>query len=136
MTKADDSNLQWLVQRASSDAFFLGSALAEYQAAHGIAARKLAKILQCTPKGVARLALCRWPRDHEARFREDLEHIAKFAGCDAERLVQVLREVDAIASLRGEGNEGSQGLLMAARDRRSHEIPKGKRTPGKGRSRK
>lgn len=136
MAKTDDSGLQWLAHRASSDAFFLGNALAEYQAAHGIAARKLAKTLECTPKGVARLALCRWPRDHEAGFRKELECIAEFAGCNAQRLVQVLREVEAIASLRGEGIEDSRGLLMAARDRKSRERPKGKRTSGKRRSKK
>jgi len=81
-------------------------------------------MLQCTIEAVARLALCRRPDDRAAKFRQEVQRVATFASCSAERLVQILREVAAVASLRGEGSEASsQGLLMAARDRRSSGKP-------------
>ncbi len=120
MAESGNPGLWWFARRASTDAFFLGRALAEYQASHGIDDRRLAKMLQCTIQALGRLALCRRPDDQAARFREEVQRIATFASCNAERLVQLLREVAAVASLREEGSEASsQGLLMAARDRRS-----------------
>jgi len=119
MAESGDRGLGWLARRASTDAFFLGNAFAEYQAMHGIDDRTLAKMLGCTIQAVARLALCRRPDDQAAKFREEVQRIATFASCNAERLVQLLREVAAVGSLREEGREASsQGLLMAARDRR------------------
>lgn len=119
MAGGGDPAFQWLVRRASDDAFFLGRVLAEYRALHGIDDQKLGEILQCTDEGLARLALCRRPHDRVPRFQGDVQRIAAFAPCNAERLVQLLREVAALASLREEGGaEASAGLLMAARDRR------------------
>lgn len=120
MAESGDPGLRWLARRATTDAFFLGKALAEYKAMHGIDDRELAKMLRCTIEAVVRLTLCRRPDDQAAKFREEVQRIATFATCDAERLVQLLREVAAISSLREEGSKASsQVLLMAARDRRS-----------------
>lgn len=120
MAESGDPGLWWFARRASTDAFFLGRALAEYQAVHGIDDRKLAEMLQCSLEALARLALCRRPDDQAATFREEVQRIATFTSCNAERLVELLREVAAVASLREEGSDASsQGLLMAARDRRS-----------------
>ncbi len=124
MAGSGEPGLRWFARRASADAFFLGRALAEYQAMHGIDDRKLAEMLRCTIEALARLALCRRPDDQAAKFREEVQRIATFASCNAERLVQLLREVAAVASFREEGSEASsQGLLMAARDRRSSAEP-------------
>ncbi len=122
-------NLQCLVRRARNDAFFLGKALADYESMNGMDEGQLAEKLQCTPEAFARLALCRRPDDQAAKFPEEVQRIATFASCNAERLVQLLREVAAVASLRKEGSEvSSQDLLMAARDRRSSGKPL-ERTP-------
>lgn len=124
MVGSGDPGLRWFVSRASADAFFLGSALAEYRAMHGIDDRRLAEMLQCTVEALARLALCRRPDDQVAKFREEVQCIATFASCSVERLVQLLREVAAVASLRKEGSDASsQGLLMAARDRKDSGEP-------------
>ena len=129
MAGSGDPGLRWFARRASTDAFFLGRALAEYQAMHGIDDQKLAEMLQCTIETLARLALCRCPDDQGARFREDVRRIAAFTSCNAAGLAQLLREVAAVASLRKEGSEASsQDLLMAARDRRSSGKPL-ERTP-------
>lgn len=120
MGESGDPGLWWLGRRASSDAFFMGSALAEYQAIHSIDDRRLANILRCSTQALARLALCRRPDDQATRFREEVQRIATFASCNADRLAQLLREVAVVASFReGPGECASQGLLMAARDRRS-----------------
>ena len=124
MAESGDPGLRWFARRASTDAFFLGKAFAEYQAMHGIDDRKLAKMLQCNIAAVARLALCRRPDDQAAKFRQEVQRIATFTSCNAERLVQLLREVAAVASLRDEGSEtSSRGLLVAACDWRSSGKP-------------
>ena len=111
--------------------------MAEYQAMHGIDVRKLAEMLQCTIEALARLALCRCPDDQWARFREEVQRIAAFTSCNAERLGQLLREVAAVASLREEGSEASsKGFLMAARDRRSGGKPPERTPPEKKRSKR
>jgi len=137
MAGSGDPGLRWFARRACTDVFFLGKAFAEYQAMHGIDDRKLAKMLQCTIEAVARLALCRRPDDQAAKFRQEAQRIATFASCNAEQLVQLLREVAAVASLREEGSEASsQGLLMAARDRRSSGKPPERAPADKKRSKR
>jgi len=132
-----DPAIQWLVSRARGDAFFLGQTLAEYQAMHGMDDRELGGMLQCAPEALGRLALCRRPDDQTAEFREDVLRIAALASCSAERLVQLLREVAAVASLRqGRGETSAHGMLMAARDRRSRGKPTGKPAAGKKRSKR
>ena len=120
MTGSSNRGLQWLARRASTDPFFAGRALAEYRAMHGIDDRNLAKLLQCRVEDIVLLALCRCPHDQEARFQEDVRRISAFASCNPVALAQLLREVAAVASLRGEAAGNLlQGLLMAARDRRN-----------------
>lgn len=124
MVESGNPGLRCFARRASTDAFFLGRALAEFQVLHRIDDPKLAELLQCTIEALNRLALCRRPNDQTPEFREEVQRIAMFATCNAERLVQLLREVAAVASLREERNEASsQGLLMAARDRTSNSMP-------------
>jgi hypothetical protein len=132
MAGRGDPGFRWLVRRANKDPFFLGWALAEYQAMNGIDDQRLAKLLQCTPKALARLALCRRPDDQSVRFQEDVQRIAVFASCSAERLARLLREVAAVASLRKVSSETAlEGVLMAARDRRSRSRPQRKTPAGK-----
>lgn len=133
MTKGGDSGFRWFALRASADPFFLGRALAEYQAMHGIRERKLAELLKCSVDALARLALCRHPDDQEARFREDVKRISEFTSCSAAQLAQLLREVAAVASLRGEEKTSySQGVLLVARDRRKRGNLQRKKRADKG----
>ena len=120
-TVPEDSDLplSLLFHRTSTDTFFMGSALAEYRAMHGMSDRKLAETLGCTMGTLPRLALCRRPDDQAVRFREDVRRVATFVPCNAERLIELLREVAAVTALRQEnGNASRRGVLMAARDRR------------------
>lgn len=138
MARGGDRGFERMVHRASDDVFFLGRVLSEYRALHGIDDKKLGQRLQCTHKALARLALCRRPDDREARFQEDVKRIAAFAPCNADRLVQLLREVAALGSLRKQkGKAPLAGLLMAARDRRrTRKEPKVRRPPGRKQSRR
>jgi hypothetical protein len=106
------------VNIARKDTFFLGWALLVYQEAHSIDDHQLAQWLECSLKALDKLALCRLPDDKSGKFQHDVKQIAQFGPCNADRLVQLLREVVSISSLRGEVIEDAIGLLMAARDRK------------------
>ena len=138
MARRGDRGFKRMVLRASDDVFFMGRALAEYRALHGMDDQKLGQRLQCTHEALARLALCRRPDDREAKFQDDVKRIAAFAPCNADRLVQLLREVAALGSLRKQrGKPPLAGLLMAARDRRrTRKEPKVRHPPGKKQSRR
>ena len=110
--------IQRFVNRARKDTFFLGWALSVYQETHSIDDHQLAQWLECDLNALDRLALCRLPDDKSGKFQHDVKQIAKFGPCNADRLVQLLREVVSISSLRGEVLEDASGLLMAARDRK------------------
>lgn len=108
---------QQLVVRAAKDPFFLGWALREYRMAHGLNEKRLAEWLECDPKALNQLKLCRLPADEENRFQQKVQQIAEFVHCNADRLIQLMREVFAFSSLRKE-TKGTSRFLMAARDRR------------------
>ena len=132
MAERANSDLSWLSRQVSTDVFFLGSAFAEYQAMHSINDERLAGMLACTGEAFIRLSLCRRPDDRDASFREDVRHIAKFASCNVDRLLQVLREVASVSSLREERNNASlRGILMAARDRQGNGQPPDDIAPSK-----
>ncbi len=119
---ASSKALGKLVDRSRKDPFFLGWALAQYQAAHGLDDQQLTEWLECSSTALDRLALCRLPDDGKRQFREEVQRIAEFARCDADRLVSLLREVAAFSTLRGVA--GDVALLIAARDRKpSNEAP-------------
>lgn len=119
MNRRGEPKLLRLIERASNDAFFLGHALRHYKTIHHMDDKALAKWLGCKPDGLERLALCRCPSDSTSTFQSDVERIATFSSCSAERLLRLLREVAAITSLAQASNEFStETMLMAARDRR------------------
>jgi len=113
--------LQMAAQRASRRSFFVASALAMYQRLHRLEEDELAVFLGCTPAALPRLALCRLPETGAPDFRVEVERIASYSGVDRVRLVEILREVESTAALRGAqqppGVTTGQGVLMAARDR-------------------
>ena len=110
--------IQRFLNQARKDRFFLGWALSLFQETHSVNGHQLAQRLECDQNALDRLALCRLPDDKGGKFQNDVKQIAKFGPCNADRLVQLLREVVSISSLRGEVIEDASGLLMAARDRK------------------
>lgn len=116
MSAPDKPHLAEVARRASTDPFFLGALLMDYQALDGIDEAELAQRLQCPATSLARLALCRSPDEESAAFAQDVRQIAAFCGCNADKLLEIIRDVSAMRALRrAEGSPG--GLLIAARDR-------------------
>jgi hypothetical protein len=113
--------MQPLVKRSRNDRFFVGWALSEYENAHAMSDERLAAWLDCTPSNLQRLFLCRLPIDDEERFQENVARIAGYVSCNADRLVQLLREVAAVAALREKNDTDTVALLMAARDRKKRD---------------
>lgn len=118
MAKTPDAKA-WhrLIGKAEREPFFLGSALVAFSEARGLTDRTLAEWLVCSLEALDRLKLCRRPDDREAAFGEEIRRIAAFAPCDPLRLVELHREVAALAALAGESPADGSGFLLAARDR-------------------
>ena len=108
-----------LVERARSDPFFLGRALAEYQQSNGVDDDALAELLDCKTEALARLALCRMPRSDAPSFQQDVRQISEYASCSPDQLAQILRRTVALLSLqRTPTADANQNMLLAARDRK------------------
>jgi hypothetical protein len=115
---ANDSAWQRLVAKVERDPLFLGSALFFYRDTHGLAEEDLAARLECSSSALRRLTLCRLPESQLPRFRDDIRHIAAFASCNPDRLIELVREVLGLWALKGEAAEDDRSLLLAARDRK------------------
>jgi hypothetical protein len=113
--------LKRFVERIRSDPFFLGSTLTEFQAARGWDERALATFLGCDIVGLYRLASCRAPALKDPVFAQEMRAIAAFGGCDADRLVQLVRETSVSTTLRGTPSDTGNTYLLAARDRKDKE---------------
>ena len=122
--------LSRLVERARQDAFFVGRALAIYQKLHGLDDQHMAQWLECSEDDLARLALCRLPDDKKDGFQQDVRKIAAFAACNPDRLVQVLRGAASWDALQEDGQELSDGFLLAARDHKPDGDDDSSGTPG------
>ncbi len=123
------SNKVWhrLVDRARRDPRFVGWVLSQYGEAHSLPDNQVLEWLECRPDRRNQLALCRVPDPDEDSFAADVQKVGKFVGCNADRLVQMLREVGAFDALReGTGGASGAGLLMAARDRKDSKDPEEK----------
>jgi len=113
--------LQKLVNRASKDIFFLGHIIARYKSIHRMDDEKLAEYLNCRPTNIRRLILCRMPNDQEERFQIDVQRIADFVHCDADKLMKLIREVNALEVLKKKSDQDfAAEMLMAARDNRDN----------------
>jgi hypothetical protein len=112
------ASLAALIRRTRLDAFFVSRTLARYQSIRNIGDSELRRFLNCSSDGLERLALCRFPDDREAQFRDHVRQIASYVPCDASRLLELFREVAALDSLQGGDHGEATGLLLAARDRR------------------
>ena len=108
--------LKRLAARVESDPSFLASLLSEYARAEGLDDAGLARDLGCKEDDLTGVRLCRAPRPDPAGFREDVRRVAERFSLDADRLMGVVREAEALRRLR-EGGAAAPGFLMAARDR-------------------
>jgi hypothetical protein len=112
MTDSGKQLIAKALERAGSDPFFVASRMTEYMNAHGVDEASLAELLHCRIGDLPRLAFCRAPAG--SQFAQDLRRIAEFVPCDADALVQVLRQAEALEALR---HESRATVPMAARDR-------------------
>lgn len=112
------SNLWRAVERARKDPFFVGWTLAAYEKLHALEKRQVAEQLQCAPEALDRIALCRQPRGAEPAFQAQVRRIAAYGPCNADRLVQIVREVAALVALQEATADSGGNILLAARDRR------------------
>src|SRR4051794_35701720 len=118
MTTPNDKLLGRVVERTKARPSFLGHALSLYQESRGLSDAELAAWFDCSGEQLIRLSLCRRPVGTDVTFRNDVETVAKFAGVDAGRLVQVLRAADSITALRDAppGAAGLPPVRLAARE--------------------
>lgn len=116
------SLLPALAQRVSDDPFFLASVLTVYAESEAMDDEQLAAQLDCSTETLVPLRLCRRPRPEPPEFRRDVELIAARFSVRADVLAAAVRRADAVSALR-RAAEGSQGTLMAARDRRDAGLP-------------
>lgn len=119
MTSTPLNNLDRAAERASKDDFFIGHLLASLVGSRGMARATIAQRLCCQEHQLARLWLCRAPREEALAFRQDVEQIASAIGCDATSLAQLVREAASLQALRSQSQSTSSSILLAARDRES-----------------
>jgi hypothetical protein len=119
--RPDRKALRRAVELAAENPFFLASALEAYRSFNSLDDAALAAHLGCSLGDLPRLALCRRPGLDPTMFRKEVEHIASYGSVQAERLAQLIREVESLEALQSAERSGAttsgQGLLMAARDR-------------------
>ncbi len=109
---------QLLADRTLDDTFFLGWAVNEYKKANNFNDKMLENWLECSSDNIKKLLLCRLPDDKSDHFQEDVIKIAKYVSCNPDKLIVLIREVASVESLKMNSEELSDGLLMAARDRK------------------
>ena len=126
----DKNVLAWTADHAGADPFFMAHALRAYREMFDLDEEGLAKFLHCSSEALVRMALCRQPEMTSTTFRADVEQIAAYCGADAQRVAELVRQTDAVRSLRGVPApvpmSTPAGMMVAARDR----------GPRKGRPRK
>jgi hypothetical protein len=110
-------------RRAAADTFFLGHVLSHLTGAGRTSPEALAARLRCTPAQLQRLWMCRRPAETGVAFRQEVERIAVFVGCDAIALAQAIREADAVGALKVLPAPSSRSVLLAARDRPASDTP-------------
>lgn len=103
--------------RAADRPFYLASAIAAFRELHGMDDPDLARFLACSTDTLARLRLCRLPDVESPQFQSDVRQIAQRFAIDPQSLLELLREVSSIKTMRGSPQATSKGFLMAARDK-------------------
>jgi hypothetical protein len=103
-----------MARRAEHDPFFMASALAAFRRLQRLDDRTLAEFLRCPAEMLPHLALCRRPDPDSPHFQADVRQIATYVRADPDRLVRLLRHVNALSALDA---TAPHDLLAAARDR-------------------
>lgn len=105
-------------ERARDDPFFLAGILETYRTMNKMSLEALTAFLGCAPDDVVRLALCRRPLSGSSTFLKDVDHLAQRFAFPGERLIAIIREVEAMQAFRDHfAKAQDRNLLMAARDR-------------------
>jgi hypothetical protein len=115
MSNSEDG-LRYLASIASERAAFLGSILEAYAVATATPVDRLAERLHCDEQTLARLRLCRAPREDPAYFADDVQRVAERFKIPIEQLLSIIRDVSVLRAMRGTVTQDG-GYLMAARDR-------------------
>lgn len=118
MSQPLSSSVVRVAERAYEHPFFLAGVLGEYRRMNRMSSEDFARFLGCSPEDVVRLALCRRPIAHSPTFLSDVDHLARRFAFPGERLIQIIREVDAVRALRDHFDTVQEKqLLIAARNR-------------------
>ncbi len=117
MTDHPSIIMERAAQRAAADSFFLGHLLNRFTDSGGLSRDALAARLRCSVDRLVRLWMCKAPPETGASFRQDVERIAAFVGCDGVALAQAIREASALSALRSGSGTDPKTVLLAARDR-------------------
>lgn len=105
--------LSSLARRAEERPTFLAGLLAAYAHSEDLSDVDLAARLGCPVEQLSRLKLCRAPRSEPAEMLEDVARLAERFGVDEAVLRQAVLRGRVVLRLR----QGSDGILLAARDR-------------------
>ncbi len=98
-TDAGDPLLEQLAQRLEGDPNYMASVLEAYRRQEGKSRDAQQQQLGLSRLAFVRLALCRRPDADQATFRAQVEEIARYTGATPASLVQLIRQVDALASM-------------------------------------
>ena len=123
MSEIESRLLLRAAMRARSEPTLLGATLDGYQVRRGLDDAELAEELGCDELQLARLMLCRPPRD--AQFAVDLAQITGRIGLDPLALTRVLRLAAALESLAAAParDEGLRAARRADEDDMAEEEP-------------
>jgi len=95
-------------ERARLRPFFMASVLAAYCRMHDLSADALARLPGCSPDDVVRLALGRRPIARSPTFLGAIDHLARRFAIPGERLIPIIRDVDALPAPRDPGDAGEE----------------------------
>lgn len=123
LSNPPNPTLERAAQRAATDPFFLGHLLSHLTESGRVSPGVLAGRLGCSPSQLQRLWTCRRPTETGTAFRQEVERIAAFVGCDALALGQTIREAGAVVALTSRPAPTSHTVLLAARDRLPSDTP-------------
>ncbi len=104
------------LEKAAERPFFVASALRAYQTRHGLGDDELATFLGCARQDLPKLALCGRPEVGSAKFRADVEQIARYVGAEVQPLAQLFCEAATLTTFDS-APAAPGGFLIAARDR-------------------
>ena len=114
--------LNWASRRAESRPFFLAGYLKMFRELEGLDDQGLAEYLGCDVSALTTISLCAVPNASSSSFRRDVEQVASYVGARAEKLAQILREVESSVAIQSVPlpptlARSGQAYMLAARDK-------------------